>query len=66
MIDPGVLCRAKKPFPLALSSNTVVMTLTQKMAVLEGPTVGVEALLQGSGKRGLRSQGVIHRQDGDI
>jgi hypothetical protein len=42
------------------------MTLTQKMAVLEGPTVGIEALLQGSGKGGLRCQGVIHRQDGDI
>lgn len=42
------------------------MTLTRKMAVLEGPTLGVEALFQGSGEGGLRSQGVVHRQDGDI
>lgn len=35
------------------------------MVVSESPAVGIETLFQGSWKRGLRSQRVVNRQDGD-
>lgn len=39
--------------------------LTEEGAVLDGPAVGIEALLQSSGEGGLWGQGVVNGEDGD-
>lgn len=39
--------------------------LTQEGAVLDGPAVGVETLLQRAGEGGLGGQGVVDGEDGD-
>lgn len=39
--------------------------LTEEGAVLHGPAVGVEALLQSSGEGGLGGQGVVDGEDRD-